>query len=76
MVASTVLKMAKITYERKIDRGDPFSVFFPCKKKIIKGKVTQEFKTWREQKFKGINFYAIHPFIYEMQIYYFTLFPL
>ena len=45
MVASTVLKMAKITYERKIDRGDPFSVFFPCKKNIIKGKVTQEFKT-------------------------------
>ena len=38
--------------------------------------VTQEFKTWREQKFKCINFYTIHPFIYEMQIYYFTLFPL
>jgi len=38
-------KMAKIIYERKIDRGGPFSVFSPCKKNIIKGKVTQEFKT-------------------------------
>ena len=76
MVASTVLKMAKIIYETKIDCGGPFSVFSPCNKNIIKGKVTQEFKTWREQKFKCINFYTIHPFIYEMEIYYFTLFPL
>lgn len=42
-------KIAKIIYEMKIDRGGPFPVFSPCKKNIIKGKMTQEFKTWSEQ---------------------------
>ena len=58
MVASTVKKWQ---IERKIDRSGPFSVFSPCKKNIIKGKVTLEFKTWSEQYFKGINFYAVYP---------------